>query len=215
MPSNINTEGEAKTIDIDDKGPGADITLPDEKKENENEAIIENVVESDNTSEKSDEQLDVRDEKNEGGEVKKEVVEAGSDKQPDNNKEIEEYSDGVKKRIAKLTKKMREAERQKDITVAEIRSAGYGAQVDINENKESDFQDAMKDIRQRDQYREQMDFKREQATVNNADSKTKLSLEKEKLATQRDIASKNLQIARENKNKYDVKDTKEKKKKKS
>ena len=114
MPSNINTEGEAKTIDIDDKGPGADITLPDEKKENENEAIIENVVESDNTSEKSDEQLDVRDEKNEGGEVKKEVVEAGSDKQPDNNKEIEEYSDGVKKRIAKLTKKMREAERQKE-----------------------------------------------------------------------------------------------------
>jgi len=114
MPSNINTEGEAKTIDIDDKGPGADITLPEEKKENENEAIIENVVESDNTSEKSDEQLDVRDEKNEGGEVKKEVVEAGSDKQPDNNKEIEEYSDGVKKRIAKLTKKMREAERQKE-----------------------------------------------------------------------------------------------------
>ena len=114
MPSNINIEGEAKTIDIDDKGPGADITLPEEKKENENEAIIENVVESDNTSEKSDEQLDVRDEKNEGGEVKKEVVEAGSDKQPDNNKEIEEYSDGVKKRIAKLTKKMREAERQKE-----------------------------------------------------------------------------------------------------
>ena len=114
MPSDINIEGEAKTIDIDDKGPGADITLPEEKKENENEAIIENVVESDNTSEKSDEQLDVRDEKNEGGEVTKEAVEAGSDKQPDNSKEIEEYSDGVKKRIAKLTKKMREAERQKE-----------------------------------------------------------------------------------------------------
>ena len=114
MPSDINIEGEAKTIDIDDKGPGADITLPEEKKENENEAIIENVVESDNTSEKSDEQLDVRDEKNEGGEVTKETVEAGSDKQPDNSKEIEEYSDGVKKRIAKLTKKMREAERQKE-----------------------------------------------------------------------------------------------------
>jgi hypothetical protein len=114
MPSNINIEGEAKTIDIDDKGPGVDITLPEEKKENENEAIIENVVESDNTSEKSDEQLDVRDDKNEGGEVKKEAVEARIDKQPDNSKEIEEYSDGVKKRIAKLTKKMREAERQKE-----------------------------------------------------------------------------------------------------
>ena len=114
MPSDINIEGEAKTIDIDDKGPGVDITLPEEKKENENEAIIENVVESDNTSEKSDEQLDVRDDKNEGGEVTKETVEAGSDKQPDNSKEIEEYSEGVKKRIAKLTKKMREAERQKE-----------------------------------------------------------------------------------------------------
>jgi|TARA_B110000967_G_scaffold137560_1_gene140501 hypothetical protein len=114
MPSDINIEGEAKTIDIDDKGPGVDITLPEEKKENENEAIIENVVESDNTSEKSDEQLDVRDDKNEGGEVKKEAVEARIDKQPDNSKEIEEYSDGVKKRIAKLTKKMREAERQKE-----------------------------------------------------------------------------------------------------
>ena len=114
MPSDINIEGEAKTIDIDDKGSGVDITLPEEKKENENEAIIENVVESDNTSEKSDEQLDVRDDKNEGGEVKKEAVEARIDKQPDNSKEIEEYSDGVKKRIAKLTKKMREAERQKE-----------------------------------------------------------------------------------------------------
>jgi hypothetical protein len=114
MPSDINIEGEAKTIDIDDKGPGVDITLPEEKKENENEAIIENVVESDNTSEKSDEQLDVRDDKNEGGEVKKEAVEARIDKHPDNSKEIDEYSDGVKKRIAKLTKKMREAERQKE-----------------------------------------------------------------------------------------------------
>ena len=46
--------------------------------------------------------------------LQKETVEAGSDKQPDNSKEIEEYSEGVKKRIAKLTKKMREAERQKE-----------------------------------------------------------------------------------------------------
>ena len=32
----------------------------------------------------------------------------------DNSKQIEEYSEGVKKRIAKLTKKMREAERQRE-----------------------------------------------------------------------------------------------------
>jgi hypothetical protein len=31
-----------------------------------------------------------------------------------------------------------------------------------------------------------------------------MGIEREKLATQRDIANKNLEIARENKNKYDV-----------
>ena len=38
----------------------------------------------------------------------------GSDKRQDQGKELEEYSEGVKKRIAKLTRKMREAERQRD-----------------------------------------------------------------------------------------------------
>jgi len=98
-----------------------------------------------------------------------------------------------------------DAERQKDITVAEIRSAGYGAQSDINENKESDFKDAMQDIRKRDEYREQMNFKKEQASVDNSNVKSKMNLEREKLNTQREIANKNLAIARENKNKYDVK----------
>ena len=41
----------------------------------------------------------------------------------------------------------------------------------------------------------------------------KLDIDREKLSTQRDIANKNLQIARENKNKYDVKKEDKKKKK--
>ena len=106
-----------------------------------------------------------------------------------------------------------DAERQKDITVAEIRSAGYGAMRDIDENKQSDFQDAMKDIRERDQYREQMNFKREQATNDNSNKRAKMDIDREKLATQREIAAKNLEIARENKNKYDVKPKKKDKKK--
>ena len=106
-----------------------------------------------------------------------------------------------------------QAEIEKDITVAEIRAAGYGAQSDINENKERDFRDAMKDIRGRDQYREQMNFKREQAVVKNNATNQKLDIDREKLSTQRDIANKNLQIARENKNKYDVKKEDKKKKK--
>ena len=84
---------------------------------------------------------------------------------------------------------------------------------DIDENKQSDFQDAMKDIRERDQYREQMNFKREQATNDNSNKRAKMDIDREKLATQREIAAKNLEIARENKNKYDVKPKKKDKKK--
>jgi hypothetical protein len=97
-----------------------------------------------------------------------------------------------------------EKERQKDITVAEIRAAGFGSTVDINENNQSDFQDAMQDIRKRDEYREQMDFKREQAAIQNSTDESKMSIEKDRLATQREIANKNLEIARENKNRYDT-----------
>ena len=97
-----------------------------------------------------------------------------------------------------------EKERQKDLMVAEIKSAGYGAQSDIDQNQQSDFQDAMGDMRKRDEYREQMNFKREEAAIKNSVDQAKLGIDREKLATQREIADKNLQIARENKNKYDV-----------
>ena len=112
-----------KTVELDVTGPGANVELPeaendtDKTFENEvkkNEANITYDNEPDNTSEKPNEQSDVRDEKNEGGEVVQKTSEEGGDKQPGNIKDVEEYSEGVKKRIAKLTKKMREAERQKD-----------------------------------------------------------------------------------------------------
>ena len=89
-----------------------DKTFENEVKKNEANITYDN--EPNDTPEKSDEQHDVRDKKNEGGEVVQKTSEEGSDKQPGNIKDVEEYSEGVKKRIAKLTKKMREAERQKD-----------------------------------------------------------------------------------------------------
>jgi len=98
-----------------------------------------------------------------------------------------------------------EAERKKDLLVAEIRAAGYGAQTDVDANMQSDFRDAMQDIQQRDQYRDQMDFKREQAARNSMLQESKMDIEREKLASQREIANTQLEIARENKNKYDVK----------
>ena len=104
-------EEEKKTVDIDTSGPEVDIQLPEEKTEevaeqptedktyeNERETKLEDGGSADDSSEKPVEQSAVQE----------------GDKQEDNSKQIEEYSEGVKKRIAKLTKRMREAERQKE-----------------------------------------------------------------------------------------------------
>ena len=97
---------EAKTVDIDTSGPGAEINLQEDKKENEIEVsneTVENNTESNDSSEESNEQLDVQ--SNEQETEKKEEVKKEDDK-------LEEYSKGVQARIAKLTRKMREAERR-------------------------------------------------------------------------------------------------------
>ena len=94
-------------------------------------------------------------------------------------------------------------DRQNDITLAEIRSAGYGSMVDINQNQQSDYQDAMKDIRETTQYREQMNMKREENASKSAMEGSRLEVEREKIAAQKQIADTKLQIAKENKNKYD------------
>ena len=104
-----------------------------------------------------------------------------------------------------------EKDRQNDITLAEIRSAGYGSMVDINQNQQSDFQDAMKDIRETTQYREQMNLKREENASKSSMENSRLSVEREKIAADKQIANTKLQIARENKNKYDSPKKKDKK----
>ncbi len=99
----------------------------------------------------------------------------------------------------------KEKDRQKDILVAEIRAAGYGSMMDLNKNEQSDYQDAMKEIRQTEQYQQQTSLQREKQNVDQAITNSKLEVEREKINADREIAEKQLQIARENKNKYDVK----------
>ncbi len=98
-------------------------------------------------------------------------------------------------------------ERQKDLMVAEIKAAGYGAMQDINQNLQSDYQDTLKDLKQTEQYREQMSFKREQQAVKNSVENQKLDLQRQKMASQREVANKQLEIARVNRNRYDSKDS--------
>ena len=96
MPGNE----ENKTVDIDTSGPGAEIELEDNSKENENELDVKNETteENNNSSEKSSEQSDIQ----------------TSEQKESKEDELTDYSESVQKRIAKLTKKWREAERQKE-----------------------------------------------------------------------------------------------------
>jgi hypothetical protein len=101
---------------------------------------------------------------------------------------------------------------QKDITVAEIRAAGYGSMADVNQNQQSDFKDAMKEIRETEQYQSQMDVQRQKQSDDMVKHSQKMNIEQQKLQVQQDIANKQLEIARVNKNKYDVKSSDKKKK---
>jgi hypothetical protein len=101
---------------------------------------------------------------------------------------------------------------QKDITVAEIRASGYGAMADVNQNQESDFKDAMKEIRATEQYQQQTDIQRQKQSDDMVRHSQKMDVEQQKLQVQEDIANKQLEIARVNKNKYDSKSSDKKKK---
>ena len=98
---------EDKTVDIDTSGPGAEIELETPKSELEvlNETTDSN--QSDDSIQKSDEQSTVQ-----ATETTDQGQKASSEEDNEKKKELEDYSEGVKKRIAKLTKKMREAERR-------------------------------------------------------------------------------------------------------
>jgi hypothetical protein len=104
-----------------------------------------------------------------------------------------------------------EKNRQRDVLVAEIRAAGMGAMTDLDKNMQSDYQDAMKDIRQTEQYQEQTSLNREKESNRNMLASDKNQIEREKIQAQKEIADKQLQIARENKNKFDSKSSKNKK----
>ena len=89
-------------VDIDTSGPEVEVNLEEETKQEEPKETIK-VEETE-----PKEEIEVKEETKET-EVKEETE--------DKKKELEEYSDGVQKRIAKLTKKWREAERQKEAAV--------------------------------------------------------------------------------------------------
>ena len=124
---------ENKTVDIDTSGPGAEIDLQEDKKENEIEVeneTVENNTESNDSSEKSDEQLDVQAEEKQT--TKQEEVKQDEEK-------LEEYSKGVQSRIAKLTRKMREAERREQAAIEYARSVEEKRKQDYSRFQKTDL----------------------------------------------------------------------------
>ena len=90
MPEENKIKKEDPKVDLDTSGPEVDVSLPEEKKEE----VVETT-----------EQETVKEVK----EVKEETVK--EETKTDDSK-LEDYSKGVQSRIAKLTRKMREAERR-------------------------------------------------------------------------------------------------------
>ena len=115
-------------VDIDTSGPGAEVELEEEKVK---EVKEETTNEQDKTYENE------REEKLEEAKVESKVEEPKTEevkeetKKEEPKEELEQYSEGVQKRIAKLTKKWREAERQKEAALEYAR----GGQVELSQLK--------------------------------------------------------------------------------
>jgi len=100
-------------IDLPSDGPDVEVTLPEEKvTEGAQEVAVPEV--------KPEGEVEVKEEAPKEEAPKELIQEAPKEEAPkeeapkEEAKELEEYGEGVKKRIAKLTKRMRESERQRD-----------------------------------------------------------------------------------------------------
>jgi len=113
MPEENKIKKEDPKVDLDTSGPEVDVTLPEDKTEivTEQEPVKEETVK------------EVPKE-----EVKEEPVKEEPVKEDDTK--LEEYSKGVQSRIAKLTRKMREAERR------EASATEYAQSLEIQRNRD-------------------------------------------------------------------------------
>ena len=135
-------------VDIDTSGPDVDVSLPEEKKE-ETGGIADIQVEETNETETTEKETDKTFENEretkleEGGEVEK--------KEGKEDDKLEEYSKGVQSRIAKLTRKMREAERREKAAleyakaVEEKRKTTETKFSKVNEDYVKQFENRVKD----------------------------------------------------------------------
>jgi len=128
----------------------------------------------------------------------------------------QEMQTRLQEKQMELDAKMQEAEkdRRKDILIAEIRAAGYGSMQDINQNMQSDYMDALDKIQKSEQFQETMNLQNNKEVNRMTNDREKAQIEREKLQAQMQMKQMDLNIARENKNKYDKPGNKKDNKKK-
>ena len=148
MPEENKIKKDDPQVDIDTSGPDVDVSLPEEKKE-ETGGIADIQVEETNETETTEKETDKTFENEretkleEGGEVEK--------KEGKEDDKLEEYSKGVQSRIAKLTRKMREAERREKAAleyakaVEEKRKTTETKFSKVNEDYVKQFENRVKD----------------------------------------------------------------------
>ena len=119
-------EEEKKTVDIDTSGPETEVNVPEEK----DESVIDTAPKEETTPTEQET-------------VKEETVE--TEKKEDDSK-LEEYSKGVQSRIAKLTRKMREAERREAAAVEYASSLEQKRRLDAQrlQKVDSEFSEKLK-----------------------------------------------------------------------
>lgn len=98
----------------------------------------------------------------------------------------------------------KEKDRRVRLLEAEIKAAGYGSMQDINQNLQSDYVDQMDTIRKSDEFQQTMGLKQQVQSHKEMNAREKLAIEREKIQAQKDMKTTDLQIAKENKNKYDI-----------
>jgi len=106
-----------------------------------------------------------------------------------------------------------EKKNRKDILVAEIRAAGFGAMQDIDKNNMSDFRDAMDDMKASAEYQDSVNIQQQKENNRVVQDSTKNQIKREEMALKRDLKNQDVVIARENKNQFDNKNSNDNKKK--
>ena len=109
---------ENKTVDIDTTGPAMDVDIAEEKNQTE---IEQPEIKEEPTVRPVVEDETVPEDKTHENERQIKLDNSFEEPKEEKEDELKQYSEGVQKRIAKLTKKWREAERQKEeaLTYAE------------------------------------------------------------------------------------------------